>query len=100
MTVSEKAEKIVNVVNGDDDEPVVPTAVATAPYVPPGAPAGGQMVEIKYCGALSWCICIFTCISCVGCCPCDQKELYRAPNGQLYTKSGAIAAKPCFAQGI
>ena len=84
----------------EKSEPAIPVAIATAPFVPPGAPPGGQMVEIKYCGMISWLICLVFFCPCAQCCPCDKKELYKAPNGQLYTATGAIAEKPLFAQGL
>ena len=56
--------------------------------VPAGAPPGGQYKIEKYMGPLSWCICCFACC-CVICCPCDEREIYLAPNGRKYTRNGA-----------
>ena len=56
--------------------------------VPAGAPPGGQYKIEKYMGPLSWCICCFACC-CIICCPCDEREIYVAPNGRKYTRNGA-----------
>merc|ERR1712151_1389452 len=62
---------------------------------PPGAPPGGRMIHEKYMGSISWVsagvVCFFTCCGClVFACPCDERDVYVAPNGQKYTSTGAL----------
>ena len=62
---------------------------------PPGAPAGGHMVHEKYMGTVTMvaggAVCLLTCCGClVLLCPCDERDVYVAPNGQKYNLQGAI----------
>ena len=66
---------------------------------PPGAPPGGEMVEVDYCGSTTWCIAIgismlIPPVVCLCFCPCDRMTVYRAPDGTLYNLFGAVT-KPC-----
>jgi hypothetical protein len=69
---------------------------------PPGAPLGGEMVEVDYCGPTTWMIAsVLSCIGapwCVCLCPCDRITVYRAPDGTLYNLFGAVT-KPCCVGG-
>jgi len=70
--------------------------VSTDPLGPPiGAPPGGRWMDEQFTGAVT---CIFALIiffffwpatAAPFCCPCDQRTVYVAPNGQKYTRSGA-----------
>ena len=64
---------------------------------PPGAPPGGNNVNIKYCGCVT-CLLFMLGVPCVCFCPCDQMTLYKAPDGQLYDMTGAKASTPPFGQ--
>ena len=64
------------------------------PEVPPGAPAGGEYIRMQYFGDMT-CIMVviilllFWPAACLPClCPCDERIVYRAPNGILYTPHG------------
>jgi hypothetical protein len=48
---------------------------------------------------ISWVVALLLC-PCVCCCPCDEQDLYKAPNGQLYSPNGAIMSEPCYAKGL
>lgn len=39
---------------------------------PQGAPQGGQWIQEKYCGLITWLVGIFI-FPCVCCCPCDDR---------------------------
>jgi len=56
-------------------------APAAPPFWAQGAQPGGHIEMEKYCGATTWLIGCLLC-PCVCCCPCDQKFVYVAPNGQ------------------
>merc|ERR1712021_153417 len=76
-------------------QPQMQLMVAAPGMFPPGAPPGGQRVHEKYMGTNSWIIagvvCFFTCCGCVVmACPCDERDVYIAPNGQKYTTNGAL----------
>lgn len=45
---------------------------ATGGGAPQGAPQGGQWVQEKYCGLITWLVGIFI-FPCVCCCPCDDR---------------------------
>ena len=47
-----------------------------------------------YCGVVTTLLTIFCCI-CAPCCPCDEREVYRAPNGQKFSRNGAVVASDC-----
>ena len=61
---------------------------------PPGAPSGGEYIRMRYFGdvtcimvvVLGICFWPAMCIPCI--CPCDERIVYRAPNGTLYTPQG------------
>ena len=61
---------------------------------PPGVPPGGYYKMEKYCGPVTWCIGCFV-FACVCCCPCDDREVYIAPNGAKYTRNGAAVSDCC-----
>merc|ERR1740139_591681 len=70
-------------------------AMSGPPGVPPGAPPGGQMVHEKYPGQITWIsagvCCVCTCCGCLAlACPCDERDVYVAPNGKKYTLTGAM----------
>ena len=74
--------------------PAVPVAAAVpvAPVAPisgpPGAPPGGEYIIEKHCGIITILIGLFLC-PCVCCCPCDTQEVYVAPDGTRWTRTGA-----------
>ena len=74
--------------------PAVPVAAAVpvAPGVPlsgpPGAPPGGVYTIEKHCGLITILIALFV-FPCVCCCPCDTQEVYVAPDGTRWTRTGA-----------
>ena len=61
---------------------------------PPGTPPGGAMIEVAYCGLVTWIIGILLC-PCVCGCPCDKMTVYRAPDGTLYNMQGAATKPAC-----
>eukprot|EP00752_Nemacystus_decipiens_P006182 g5579.t1 len=60
---------------------------------PQGAPQGGQWVQEKYCGLITWLVGIFI-FPCVCCCPCDDRVVYLV-NGTRYNSFGAIVPAGC-----
>jgi len=62
--------------------------------VPAGAPSGGRYIMEKYCGPVTWCIFCFCCC-CAVCCPCDDREVYVAPDGRKFTRLGAPVEDCC-----
>ena len=71
---------------------------------PPGAPPGGAYRQVKFCGAMTCmvavCLVIFSLPPLVCCCPCDQKTVYVAPDGSLWSPEGARINLPFLAQGL
>ena len=64
-------------------------AMGQAPY---GAPPGGTWVREPYCGPITLLIGIcFFLPSCF--CPCDQRNVYIAPNGYKYNEHGGIMSQ-------
>lgn len=57
--------------------------------VPPGAPPGGHFVREKFCGTNTWAIGICL-LPCICACPQDEREVYTAPDGSRWTRSGAL----------
>ena len=54
---------------------------------PPGAPPGGYWQQVEYVGVVTWIVSLLVVPVC--CCPCDNKELYFAPDGTHYNAYGA-----------
>ena len=59
-----------------------------ASAAPPGAPPGGHLVVEKYCGLMTTLFTVFLCV-CAPACPCDEREVYVAPDGSRWTPNGA-----------
>ena len=53
-------------------EQVVVMQAGPGGNAPQGAPQGGQWVQEKYCGLITWLVGIFI-FPCVCCCPCDDR---------------------------
>jgi len=56
---------------------------------PPGAPAGGQWQQEKFCGIVTMVVTAFCCW-CAFCCPCDTRPVYVGPDGKTYKEDGCI----------
>jgi hypothetical protein len=50
---------------------------------PHGAAQGGHYEYEKYCGCITILIALFL-FPCVCCCPCDERQVYVAPNGSRH----------------
>ena len=63
---------------------------------PPGAPIGGQWIQEKYCGTITWLVVIlgYFLIACYSLlflnCPLDERTVYIAPNGAKYNQMGIM----------
>lgn len=66
----------------------VPVAAGVPLSGPPGAPLGGVYTFEKHCGLITILIALFV-FPCVCCCPCDTQEVYVAPDGTRWTRTGA-----------
>lgn len=82
------------VAQGGMAQPLLAAQPAMMSNVPPGAPPGGYWTMDRYCGVVTTLLFLFCCI-CAPCCPCDEREVYRAPNGQKYSRNGAIVGDGC-----
>lgn len=60
---------------------------------PPGVAAGGQWIQEKYCGPITWVIglCLFWPVVC---CPCDNRMVYMM-NGVKYNMQGHVVSSCC-----
>lgn len=69
---------------------VVQEQPVSAVQPPQGVPAGGVWIEDKFCGPMSWLICVVTGCCCIKCmCPCDRRTVY-VVNNTKYNQMGAI----------
>ena len=93
----------------DYDRPVVPvaqpvSAAAVTPVAPDGnvrlppagCPPGGVFKNVEYVGPITF-LMFFLCGPQSLCCPCDEKEMYIAPDGKHYSLNGTVDEKygPC-----
>ena len=80
----------------DEDYPPKATEGLGISPPPPGAPAGGTWGKNRYrgsntcVGGLLGCLCFFIPGLLVLCCPLDERDAYRAPNGKVYDASGHV----------
>ena len=71
------------------------------PMPPPGAPPGGVFFAQQYCGdqtclaTIIVALFFWPAVCCVPACKCDQRLVYKAPNGVLYLENGAQAPPDC-----
>ena len=66
----------------------VPVAAGVPLSGPPGAPLGGVYTIESHCGVITILIAVFV-FPCICCCPCDTQEVYVAPDGTRWLRTGA-----------